>query len=68
VDHHANAFFVAVGRWFRLVNRTGGKKGQPYHCPDPVEWRGRFATPLGKVFWAWSCDGHAGDLRGLRAA
>lgn len=39
--HHANVFFVAAGRCFRLVNGTDGKEGQPYHCREPVAWRGR---------------------------
>jgi hypothetical protein len=66
MEHHANAFFVAEGHCFRLVNGMGGKKGQPHHCPEPVIWRGRFQTPLGVVHVVWACDGHAGDLRELR--
>jgi hypothetical protein len=68
MDHHANAFYVEPGRCFRLVCGTGGKMGQPHHCPEPVVWRGRFVTPLGKLYGVWSCDGHSDDLKALRPA
>jgi hypothetical protein len=67
VDHHANAFFVSPGQCFRFVCGTGGKKGQPYHCPASVVWRGRFVTALGTVYGVWSCDGHVDELKALGA-
>lgn len=66
MDHHADAFFVASDRCFRLVNGTGGKKGQPHHCRAPVEWRGRYVTPSGKAHGVWACDGHSDGLKARR--
>ena len=40
--------------------RSRCNRGQTDHCPTPVTWRGRFATPLGAEHRVWSCDGDAG--------
>jgi hypothetical protein len=66
--HHANAFYIEPDRCFRFVCRTGGGRGQPYHCPAPVAWRGVFVTPLGKPHRVWSCEGHRDALTALRPA
>jgi len=58
MDHYAEAFYVEPGRCWRMV--TTDRQGMPTHCPEPVEWRGRFKNRQG-----WhvvdSCDGHVDD-------
>ena len=59
MDHYAEAFYVEPGRCWRMVYEPDGS-GRPTHCPEPVEWRGRYRNRQG-----WhvvdSCDGHADD-------
>ena len=66
MDHegyYADAFFVAPGRCFRMVTSTEpGSQGSPDHCPEPIEWRGRFQDRTGKWYRLESCDGHRADL------
>jgi len=70
MDHegyYADAFFVAPGRCFRMVTSTEpGSQGSPDHCPEPIEWRGRFQVRTGGEVDALVADEHAiarDDLR-----
>ena len=57
MDHYASAFYVEPGRCWRMVYEQDGS-GRPKHCPEPVEWRGRYRTRRGKWFVVDSCAGH----------
>jgi hypothetical protein len=37
--HYAEAFFVQLGRCFRMLSDVAGR---PEHCPMPPTWRGAF--------------------------
>jgi len=67
VDHYAEAFAVAPGRCWRLVEDDNGTT-RPSHCHVPVVWRGTYRTAEGEVFKVASCDGHADGLTDARRA
>ncbi len=49
-----------------IYDPNPGKGGHVLHCPELVQWRGRFRTTEGKVFAVWSCDRHREGLEDLR--
>jgi hypothetical protein len=51
--HYAEAFAVMPGQCFRMVQGKAGQQGAPTHCPDPVEYRGKFvAQGSEKIEWS----------------
>jgi hypothetical protein len=66
MDHegyYAQAFYVEPGQCFRMViSPKPGSQGSPIHCPDPVEFQGRFQDGTGKWHEVWACKEHAADL------
>ena len=66
MDHYCEAFSAREGSCWRYVYEPDGS-GRPTHCPEPVEWRGRYRTRKGKWFVVDSCDRHAGgELVGVK--
>ncbi len=37
-------------------------RGQPTHCPEPVEWHGSLRSGDGGWYRVWACDVHAEHL------
>jgi hypothetical protein len=62
VDHYAEAFTVIPGQCFRMIQGKAGQQGAPTHCPDPVEYRGKFIDAKGKHHEVEACEEHAGDF------
>jgi hypothetical protein len=66
MDHEgycAEAFYVEPDKCFRMViSANPGSQGSPTHCPDPVEFQGRFQDGTGKWHEVWACMEQAADL------
>jgi hypothetical protein len=61
-DHYCEAFFVQPGRCWRMVMNPDGT-GHPMHCPELVEWRGRFKDGRGR--WHLHVESRDGLADGL---
>ena len=67
VDHYAESFSPQPGVCFRLViSANEGSRGAPAHCPDPVEFSGRFQDAKGGWHQVEARIDHAGDLTDWR--